>query len=61
VADKVTTVPVPAAAQPVVEYEIAVVAAARDRTRADAFVARVLGDAGRAALRERGFGLPGAG
>lgn len=61
VAAKVRTVPVPAAAQPVVEYEIAVVAASRHRAAADAFVARVLGARGRAALRAHGFGLPAAG
>lgn len=61
VASRVTALPVPAAAQPVVEYEIAVVASARHRAAADAFVARILGGPGGAALRARGFGLPDPG
>lgn len=58
---QVTAIALPAAAQPVVEYEIAVVAATRHRAEADAFVARILGPQGRAALGARGFGLPAAG
>lgn len=58
---QVTAIPVPAAAQPVVEYEIAVVAATRHRAEADAFVARILGPRGRTALKAHGFGLPATG
>ena len=57
---RVRAIAIPAAAQPVVEYEIAVVTATRHRAEADAFVARVLGPGGRAALMSRGFGLPAA-
>ena len=54
----VTQVPVPAAAQPAVEYAIAVVAASPRRDAAEAFVRRVVGSPGRAALARHGFGLP---
>jgi molybdate transport system substrate-binding protein len=58
VADKVTAIELPAAAQAVVEYEIAVVENAPHPRAAHAFVERVLGDDGRSALSEAGFGLP---
>ena len=55
-AGRVTSLPVPAAAQPVVRYEIAVVRSAPHRAAAEAFVRRVLGPAGQRALRRSGFG-----
>lgn len=58
VAADVTRIPVPAAAQPAVEYAIAVVAASPRRDAAEAFVRRVVGSGGRAALARHGFGLP---
>lgn len=56
--DRVRAIPVPARAQPVVEYEVAVVSATRRRAAADAYVARLLGEPGRTALAGLGFGLP---
>lgn len=53
VAGRVRVIELPA--QPTIEYAIAVV---RDSDRGRAFVARVLGPVGRAALREAGFGAP---
>ena len=55
---KVRTIALPAAAEPVVRYELAIVRASRSRDEADAFVARVLGPVGRRELRRAGFGLP---
>ena len=55
VAAEVHVIPVPAAAQPLIEYSVAIV---RPSERAREFVARLLGEAGRAALREAGFGTP---
>ena len=49
---------VPARAQPNVRYSIAVVATSDRRGEANRFVALVLADEGRQALREAGFGLP---
>ncbi len=60
-AERVTSLPVPAEAQPVVRYEIAVVRSAPHRAAAEAFVHRVLGPAGQAALRRSGFGAADAG
>jgi molybdate transport system substrate-binding protein len=57
-AGRVRALPVPAAAQPVARYEIAVVRDAPHRAAAEAFVRRVLGPQGRAELARRGFGLP---
>jgi molybdate transport system substrate-binding protein len=57
---RVRAIRLPARAQPTVRYEIAVVRATANRARARAFVARVLGPAGRRALRAAGFGLPPA-
>jgi molybdate transport system substrate-binding protein len=58
VARKVGVVRLPARAQPQVKYEIAVVKASANRPAAAAFVTRVLGKKGRAALAAAGFGLP---
>ena len=58
VADKVTAIELPADAQAQVSYEIAVVKDAPHHDAAHAFVERVLGDDGRSALSEAGFGLP---
>ncbi len=48
----------PAGAQPNVRYAIAVVAKSDRRDEAERFVALVLADEGRQALREAGFGVP---
>lgn len=58
VADKVRAIELPAAAQARVEYEIAVVKSTDNRDAAEKFVARVLGEDGRRALAQAGFGLP---
>ena len=52
------TIEIPAAAQPVVEYPIAVVVDAENPDAARAFVGAVLSKRGRAALRSAGFGVP---
>ncbi|MDX6477493.1 MAG: molybdate transport system substrate-binding protein [Gaiellaceae bacterium] len=57
VAARSKVVPLPAWAQPPIRYEIAVVKGGREAA-ARAFVARVTGKLGRAALRKAGFGLP---
>jgi molybdate transport system substrate-binding protein len=57
VAARVKIVPLPAWAQPPIRYEIAVVRGGSEAA-ARAFVARVTGKFGRAALRKAGFGLP---
>ncbi|MDX6644857.1 MAG: molybdate transport system substrate-binding protein [Miltoncostaeaceae bacterium] len=57
---RVRVIRLPARAQPTVRYEIAVVRGSANRPAARAFVARVLGPAGRRALRAAGFGLPPA-
>jgi molybdate transport system substrate-binding protein len=48
----------PAAAQPTIQYELAIVKRTRNLKLAKAFVARVIGARGRLALRRAGFGLP---
>jgi molybdate transport system substrate-binding protein len=58
VADEVTAIELPASAQAVVEYEIAVVKDAPHHDAAHAFVEQVLGNDGRSALSEAGFSLP---
>jgi molybdate transport system substrate-binding protein len=58
VADDVSVIEIPAEAQPVIEYQIAIVSATEHREEAEAFIARVLGDEGRTALEEAGFRLP---
>jgi molybdate transport system substrate-binding protein len=55
VAAKVKAISLPARGQPTVRYEIAVVAATRHLAEARAFVARVLGQAGRGRLSAGGF------
>jgi molybdate transport system substrate-binding protein len=57
-AGEVKLIALPARAQPRVRYEIAVVAASRQKTAARAFVARALGPVGRGALARAGFVLP---
>ncbi len=55
---KVTAIQIPAAGQPLVEYEIAVVRNAKHRAAASAFVRYLLTKPGRDALDRFGFGLP---
>jgi molybdate transport system substrate-binding protein len=52
---RLSTVPIPAAAQPEVRYEIAVVRGGDDVAGARRFVARATGPEGRAALAAAGF------
>jgi molybdate transport system substrate-binding protein len=54
----VEVVEIPAEAQPPVEYQAAIVVGTENRARAEAFLQRLLGDEGRAALTAAGFGLP---
>ncbi len=56
--DDVRVVTLPAAAKPVVRYELAVVSASKHRAAAEAFVSEVLGPRGRLQLRRAGFGVP---
>jgi molybdate transport system substrate-binding protein len=58
VADDVLAIELPATAQPLIEYPIAILTEARHPEAARAFVALVFGGRGRHALREAGFGLP---
>jgi molybdate transport system substrate-binding protein len=58
VAEDVRAIELPRPAQARVEYPIAVLKDARHPEEARAFVALVLGERGRAALRAAGFGLP---
>lgn len=55
---RVEAIELPAAAQPPIEYVAAVVTGSDEKGAARAFVERLLGDEGRAALRDAGFGLP---
>ena len=48
----------PPAAQPAIQYAVAVVSDSDSRDAAEAFVERLLGPEGRAALETAGFGLP---
>ena len=57
-ASDVKAIALPARAQPRVEYEIAVVSSSSRKAAARAWVARVLGKAGQAALARAGFGKP---
>jgi molybdate transport system substrate-binding protein len=57
-ADTVTIVELPARAQPEIRYAVAIVTAARNGDAARAFVRRLLGPDGRAALTAGGFGVP---
>jgi len=52
------SIKLPAAAQPVIQYELAVVKSTHHLYTARKFVARVLSKAGRLALARAGFGLP---
>lgn len=56
VAAKVKVVALPARAQPLVRYGIAVVKSTRDRASSVAFIDKVLSKAGQAKLRAAGFG-----
>jgi molybdate transport system substrate-binding protein len=58
VEEDVEVVEIPAEAQPLVEYQAAIVVSTENRARAEAFLQRLLGDEGRAALTAAGFGLP---
>ena len=58
VAGDVTSIRIPAWAQPRVRYEIAVVASSSQKVAARAWIARVRGKAGQAALARAGFGKP---
>ena len=55
---RVLVIAIPAAGQPEVEYQVAVVKASRHQPEARAFVRLLLGKKGRAALGAAGFGLP---
>jgi molybdate transport system substrate-binding protein len=58
VEEDVLAIEIPAAAQPPVEYQAAIVAGSENREAAQAFLELLLGDEGRAALTAGGFGLP---
>jgi molybdate transport system substrate-binding protein len=58
VEDDVDVIELPEDAQPEVEYSVAVVGGSDHEREARAFVEGLLGDAGRRALREAGFGTP---
>jgi molybdate transport system substrate-binding protein len=58
VAGDVVSIRIPAWAQPRVRYEIAVVSSSSQKTAARAWLARVRGKAGQAALARAGFGKP---
>jgi len=58
VEDQVTKIVLPAWAQPKVRYEIAVVAASKNKAAARAFSKRALGPVGRGLLSKAGFILP---
>jgi molybdate transport system substrate-binding protein len=58
VAADVTSIRIPAWAQPRVRYEIAVVSSSSQKAAARAWIARVRGKAGQAALARAGFGKP---
>jgi molybdate transport system substrate-binding protein len=55
---KVTSILIPAWAQPPIHYEIGVVKASKHRAAAAAFIKRVTSLRGRRLLVEAGFGLP---
>ncbi|MGH3032039.1 MAG: molybdate ABC transporter substrate-binding protein [Gaiellaceae bacterium] len=58
VEEDVEVIELPEEAQPEVEYAVAVVRGSDSEREARAFVERLLGEAGREALRESGFGTP---
>ena len=55
VSDRVTVIPIPARAQPRVRYEIAVVAKSGNKMAARAWIKRIVGAKGQAALKNAGF------
>ena len=58
VEDDVEAIEIPPEAQPPVEYQAAIVTGTENGEAAQAFLDRLLGEQGRAALEEAGFGLP---
>jgi molybdate transport system substrate-binding protein len=58
VGKRVLRIPVPAAGQPTVRYELCIPTASRHPKLAAAFVREVMSKRGRATLRSAGFGLP---
>ena len=58
VRSRVRVIELPAGSQPLIEYELAVVAASENKQAAKAFVERVLGANGREALEAAGFVVP---
>jgi molybdate transport system substrate-binding protein len=56
--NKVIAIAVPAHAQPLIEYQVAVVTASSHQAEARAFVRLLLGARGRTALQSTGFGVP---
>ena len=56
--EAVRALELPPAAQPAIQYAVAVVSDSDSRDAAEAFVERLLGPEGRAALETAGFGLP---
>ena len=58
VGDEVEAIEIPPEAQPPVEYQAAIVTGTENGEAAQAFLDRLLGEEGRAALEEAGFGLP---
>jgi molybdate transport system substrate-binding protein len=58
VEDDVEAIKIPTDAQPRVEYQAAIVTGTENGEAAQAFLDRLLGEEGRAALEEAGFGLP---
>ncbi|MDQ3646966.1 MAG: molybdate ABC transporter substrate-binding protein [Actinomycetota bacterium] len=58
VEDEVVSIELPAEAQPVIEYMVAVVSGSAHVQEAQAFIDRLLGSRGGKALRAAGFGVP---
>jgi molybdate transport system substrate-binding protein len=58
VANGVRAIALPPGSQPQIAYQVAVVAASRDKRAAEAFVRKVLGRSGRRSLTAAGFVLP---
>jgi molybdate transport system substrate-binding protein len=58
VGNHVLRLPIPASAQPTVEYQACVPTASKQQSAARAYLRRLLGPTGRARLRAAGFGLP---
>lgn len=57
-AEDIRTIELPEDAQPPIEYAVAVVSSGSDQDAARAFVEKLVGPDGRAALEAAGFGLP---